>query len=98
MLIFYRAKNKVPIIIIIIIILSCFNRDQDTPFQPTCMGKQTCLPSSFLKATMISQTDVIMAFTILLGSLPISPVFTAEVGITYPQPYTETVYLKVSNI
>ena len=47
---------------------------------------------------MISQTDVIMAFTILLGSLPISPVFTAEVGIIYPQPYTETVYLKVSNI
>ena len=63
------------------------------------MGKQTCLPSSFLKATMISQTNVIMAFTILLRSLPISPVCTAKVRMIYPYPYTETVYLyKVSNI
>ena len=48
---------------------------------------------------MISQTNVIMAFTILLRSLPISPVCTAKVRMIYPCPYTETVYLyKVSNI
>ena len=48
---------------------------------------------------MISQTNVIMAFTILLSSLPISPVCTAKVRMIYPYPYTETVHLyKVSNI
>ena len=33
---------------------------------------------------MISQTNVIMAFTILLRSLPISPVCTAKVRMIYP--------------